>query len=902
VPLLAIVAALIACSGGTATAAPPGFTEFRLTPSTTQAGGHPDLELKAEWGVEFGPCPEPCRQMSRFKSHAPAGLIANPHVAPRCTAEEFSSQRCPIDSQIGIVVSVAFGKVMLPLYSLETRPDQAGLLGFFLPVVNAPVFLEFSGRTDSDYGLDTVSTPLLRIGIPETQTIFWGVPASPQHDFQRFITPLSGTAGCFDVANGCPGTTFAEASVPEAPFLSNPTRCGVPLTAKIEGEYYGGIEVHAEAPYPETTGCSQLSFDPSQTTKPTTTAADTPSGVDVDLQVPQPQSPTTPSPSQLRTNRLTLPEGFSINPGAADGKVACSDAHTSLGTLFAANCPEFSKVGTTEIDSSALPGPIFGALYLAEPKPGDPYRLLLTGDGFATHVKVLASVRPDPQTGRITTVFEDLPETPVQRINLHIFGSERGLLATPERCDTYEVENEFVPWNAALTTRTATSFVTIDSGPNGSPCPGGARKFAPRLAGGSSNSTAGEYAPFRFVLERDDGDQNLTAVSVRTPQGFVASLAGVPYCPEAAIALISSPGYSGRTEQASSACPPASRVGAAVAGAGAGAHPLYTGGTVYLAGPYRGAPLSLVVVIPAVSGPYDLGNVAVRVAIHVDPTTAQVSASSDPLPQILEGIPLRTRYVRIDLDRPSFSLNPTNCRPASVEAVASGDEGAASSLSHHFQVANCNELPFEPKLTFRFTGGTNRSGHPAIHAVLSTDPDEANVRRTRVTLPKGQLLDNSHIETVCTRPDFAQDACPSGALVGHAEAATPLLDQPLRGPIYLRSSNNNLPDLAFDLEGQIDVETSARIDSIKGRLRATFQSIPDVPLGRVSIHLRGGSKGLLLNTSDLCGTRRRALARIVGQNGAKLTRRPRLRVACGTKRSRKRNVGHDRSRRERRAP
>jgi hypothetical protein len=171
-----------------------------------------------------------------------------------------------------------------------------------------------------------------------------------------------------------------------------------------------------------------------------------------------------------------------------------------------------------------------------------------------------------------------------------------------------------------------------------------------------------------------------------------------------------------------------------------------------------------------------------------------------------------------------------------------------------------------------------------------------------VTLPKGQLLDNSHIETVCTRPDFAQDACPSGALVGHAEAATPLLDQPLRGPIYLRSSNNNLPDLAFDLEGQIDVETSARIDSIKGRLRATFQSIPDVPLGRVSIHLRGGSKGLLLNTSDLCGTRRRALARIVGQNGAKLTRRPRLRVACGTKRSRKRNVGHDRSRRERRAP
>ncbi len=875
----------------------PGFAFFKVGSSDTQAGGHPDVEINFEVNQEGeggGECgAQGCLAARVISIHWPAGFIGNPHVAPKCSLTEFNEARCPVDAQVG-KFEIAFSGLGLyvPIYNMQTQPDQAGLLGFTAPFLNFPIFFELSARTNNDYGLDVATSPLARLPFNHFITDLWGVPANPIHNVDRFFTPLTGVGACYEGVFGpeiigCPpglpfvSSTYATPTFPEAPFLQNPTICGEQLTVKGDVEYYGGVEGHAEAPFPEMTGCQQASYNPSVVAKPTTSSTDTPSGMDIDVHVPQTQSPVTPSPSETKAAVIKLPPGFTINPNAADGKVACPEPLTAIGTLVAAECPEYSKVATLTLDVSALPEPIPGALYIMNPLPGDPYRVLLTANGFATHVKLPGSVRADPRTGQLSLVFENLPQAPLEDFSIHVFGSERGLFATPLKCGTTQVESEFIPWNNQLATRHTTSFMSFDSGPGGSVCPPGPRPFSPTLDAGSERTTAGAHAPFSVTLTREDGEQNLAGVTVSPPPGLSATLRGVSYCPEQAIERLISAGYSGAAEQASPACPANSLVGSAYAGVGAGVHPLYLPGKVYLAGPYRGAPLSLVVVLPAVSGPYDFGNVAVRAALRVNPQTAQVTAVSDPLPQILEGVPLRTRFIRINLDRPGFTLNPTNCEPSTVTSLLGGDEGGSATPTNSFQAADCAALSFAPGLSLRLTGGVNRLGHPAIHAVLTTRPGEADPRTITVTLPPGEELDNSHIGSVCSRVEFDKQTCPPGSLVGEASVTTPLLEQPLQGPVYLRSAASGLPDLALDLSGQIHVVAFGQISSVHGAYRASFQGIPDVPLGTVKLNLLGGSKGLLQNSEGLCGRRRRAAARLQGQDGALSTRLTKLQVPCG---------------------
>lgn len=403
----------------------------------------------------------------------------------------------------------------------------------------------------------------------------------------------------------------------------------------------------------------------------------------------------------------------------------------------------------------------------------------------------------------------------------------------------------------------------------------------PGFQASSINSTAAAHSPFSLQVTRNDGDQNLSSINVTTPPGFSATLRGIPYCSDAALAAAAAPSYSGLQQQSNPSCPSSSQIGTATVGAGAGSHPVYLPGQVYLAGPYKGAPLSLAVITPAVSGPYDLGSVVVRAAINVNPETAQITAVSDPLPQIFEGIPLRLRSVLVNLNRPNFTLNPTNCDPLAVNTQIFGSEGAVASPSEHFQAANCRTLPFAPKLSLNLTGGVHRRGHPAIQATLQTDPGEANPSSVSVTLPSGELLDNAHIGTVCTKPQFAQNACPSGSLIGSAEVSTPLLDQPLKGPVYLRSSSHGLPDLAIALQGQIPITVIGQVSSVDAGLRTTFPAIPDVPVGRFTVDFFGGSKGLVQNSETLCGAHKKATLQMVGQNGRASSQRSELQVSCG---------------------
>jgi hypothetical protein len=871
-----------------------GLNQFAMTPSATQAGGHPDVTMELEWdnsevldGQQTAPSTEcACDDVRILTQHFPTGFIGNPHATPRCEIVEFSFGRCPPSTQVGVAEPFGPGELYVPLYNVTPHPDEASLTAFWAPLVAAPVFVSLSARTESDYGLDAESSPIFHpLPIPALGVKLWGVPADPVHDSERFIPPLKGFASCSG-AFGCDEVTGISADIPPVPYLQAPTECGVPLTSSADLYYYTHEIIHGEDEWPSTTGCEQLTFNPSLTAQPTTQQADSPSGVDIDLKVPQELSPTTPSPSEIKASTTWLPEGFSLNSSAADGKVSCSDADSAIGTRHAAACPEFSKIGSLELDSSALPVPIPGAIYLLEPRPGNRYRILLTANGYGTHVKLAGSVVPDGQTGQIAVKFDGLPQSPLTEFNMHFFGSERGLLATPTQCGEYQVKSEFVPWDGSLPPQTSLSEFTVDSGPGGGPCPSKPRPFSPRLQAGTANTSAGAYSPFSFQLTRADGDQSLSSVTVSGPPGFLASLRGVPYCPESALAEMADTSYSGIQELVAPKCPAMSQIGVSTAGAGAGSHQVYLPGKVYMAGPYKGAPLSLAIVTPVVSGPYDLGSVVVRSAVDLDPITAQVSAVSDPLPQIIGGVPLRLRTIQVDLNRPTFTLNPTNCDPFVVGSSIGGDEGAVATPSAGFQVANCSNLDFGPNLELKLRGGLKRRGHPAIRAVLQTGQNEANTRGVSVTLPKAGLLDNAHINTICTRANFAAGACPEGSRIGSAEAVTPLLDQPLSGTVYLRSSSHKLPDIVVDLHGQIDVQLIGRVDSVRGRLRTRFTTVPDAPVTRFVLDLEGGKKGLLINSRNLCNSPQKALVKMAGQNGMRIDRRVRLQMPCGVGTSR----------------
>jgi hypothetical protein len=921
--LAAVAMAAFAAVSASSAAADSDIYEFANVPTSTEAGGHPDVITSLEVSNHYHSQGEQpfcrCHDPRDILVHTPPGLIANPHVVSECTPAQIPLWECPSDAQAGYVVinleNAAVGWVVVPIYRTVPQAGQAALFVFTLPLgIAIPQYLAVNSRTGGDYGLDFRFEGLSHSVPPlATHTVFWGVPGAAKNDLLRFAPYDQGMAcignpltellagnvpvNCVVAAQrpGKPHETHpklpVDFSLPAAPFMQNPTTCAGPLSSSVDVKYYDLKIAHAEAPWPATTGCDKLSFSPSLAAAPTTAQTDSPSGLAIDLKVPQFQDEKTPSPSEIKGQSVALPEGFSLNPGAADGKTTCSDAQANLHSEAAAECPEYSKVGTSELLSSALPGPIYGYVYLGTPLPGDRWRVILTSSGFGTNVKIAGSAHLDPNTGQVVTDFQNLPQTPFQEFNLHFFGSERGLFATPTQCGTYPVHSTFEPWARELSDQFSTQFFDVGSGPGGASCPGGPRPFAPAFEAGVEDNTAGAHSAMQILIRRADGEQNLAGATAKAPPGFSATLKGVSYCSEPAIAALKRPGRSGADEQASPSCPAGSDIGTAFAGAGAGTHPVYVQGRLYLAGPYKGAPLSLVAALPAISGPYDLGVVAVRAALFVDPVTAQVKAVSDPLPQIVEGVPLRTRSVLLRIDRPGFALNPTNCEPFSIATTLSGSEGATATPSAPFQAANCTDLGFAPTLSLKLSGASRRGANPALRAVLKAGAGEANIKRVVVTLPHSEFLDTTHLNAPCTRPQFAANACPPQSQIGTASAESPLLAEPLSGPVYLKVSNHKLPDVVVDLHGQFDIELDGRVDSVNQRLRTTFETVPDVPVSKFTLNLRGGKKGLLENSNGVCSASHKASVKMTGQNGWPHLAKVRLQAPCGPKAKPKRKPG-----------
>jgi hypothetical protein len=904
--------------------AAPGFQVFTASANNDDgseaslAGSHPYAANSAIFvNTRLSPRGSvvPAGDPKTIRVNTPPGFLGDPRATKQC-AEALKDSQCGSETVVGFAQPVVetFGKepfqgkvhnIAAPLGYPAKLLFEAGF-GEEIPVIGRV-------RSDEDYGL-AIESP----NTPQILSVFgaffslWGTPADPSHDTQRGGPPAP----------------------EETAFLTVPTACALeqaqPPIASLEFDTWltAGEFVSTSVPVHKVEDCGHLPpLSPTLAFQPEKHSAATPSAFTVDLHLPQKglTEPGERAEPALKESVVTLPPGVVVNPSSADGLATCSTQQIGLkGTGFAEpnrirftkaspQCPDASKIGTVEVKTPLLANTLEGTLYLASQKD-NPFGSLLAVyfviDDPTTGIviKLPGKVEPNPTTGQLTTVFDDGPQLPFNDLTLKFKGGERSPLATPDICGKATTTGKFTPWSAPESGASATTKdqFEVSNGPGGACANSKAqRPFHPTFSAGTTGATAGAYAPFEFRVSRADGEQELKGLEFTLPKGLTGKLAGIPYCSDAQIAAARQ--ASGKAEQASPSCPAASQLGNVTSGAGIGGSPIHVSGKLYLAGPYKGAPISAVVITPAVAGPYDLGDVVVRSPLYVDPVTAQLTAKTDSIPDILQGIPLQLRSIKVSVDRSSFILNPTSCERMSIgvrmigaggDTVSSSDDGVFGA-TNPFKVDNCGALGFAPKLTGSLKGGTKRNDNPAFTSVVTYPKGSySNIASVAVTLPHSEFLDQSHIRTVCTRVQFAADQCPKGAVYGHATATTPLLDQPLSGPVYLRSSENKLPDLVVALKGPatqpIEVDLAGRIDSIKGGIRTTFEAVPDAPVSKFTLFMQGGKKGLLVNSRNLCTAGGgRMTVRMIAQNNKRADQFPPLQNQCGKQRKKHRK-GHNR--------
>ncbi|HTT95244.1 MAG TPA: hypothetical protein VMF55_11275 [Solirubrobacterales bacterium] len=845
----------------------------------------------------------------------PPGLVGNPMAIQRCTAQQFNSfhsaspyqgvsievNECPEASVVGVIaiqqLEGSGGVGLRPIYNLVPPPGMPAQLGF--QVLGLPNYINTRLRSESDYGITAYLSNVTEAKRVTASTVtLWGTPGEAGHDRVRGI--------CAELPALFPsGTCRAEG--PVGPFFRLPSSCQSPLLSALAFETWARPATGATESdlVPALVGCAAPPFAPSIESNATTSVADAPSGLHFDLHNPQPQDPEAPGEADLRDATVSLPEGFVINPSSADGLGACSEAQvgytgTSEGrpsfTAAPAECPDAAKVGTVAVRTPLVDHPLPGAVYLArqgENPFGSLLAIYITVDDPQTGVvvKLPGKVTPDPMTGRLTTTVEQSPQLPFEDFELNFFEGARAPLRTPPYCGIHTTTTALTPWSApeGPTAYPQASFQTSVPAAGQTSCPtdGAALPATWAFDAGATAPVAGAYTPFTVHLSRPDGTQELSSLEVTLPPGVAARFTGVPECSDAQIAAAMArevPG-GGEAEEQSPSCPAASRIGSATVGAGAGPNPYYVTGDAYLAGPYKGAPFSIVVVTPAVAGPFDLGAVVVRSALSVDPFTAQGTVRSDPLPRVLDGIPLDVRSLAVTVDRPGFTINPTSCEAKSVAGTAVSVGGARTALTNRFQVGECAALAFKPKLKLSLKGSMKHAGHPALRAVLTYPKGGAyaNIARAQVNLPSSEFIDQGNLNKTCTRPVLLEGRCPATTIYGRAKAWTPLLEAPLEGPVYLVGGfGYKLPALVAELNGQIRVLLVGKVDSGPNHgIRNTFEAVPDAPVEKFELRMKGGPKySLLENSEPLCRKPQRAIARFTAQNGRVLHWKPKVALQC----------------------
>jgi hypothetical protein len=869
-----------------------------------QAGAHPDFALDVALPIDANKpydgksLPGPTEALRTVDVDLPVGMVGNPAAFATCAPAQLANNGngvvdCPVESQVGYVRVTANslqGSVttfLVGLYNMSHGPDVAAKFGF--KVVAATSTITARVRP-GDYGISSASLSVSQaLGIHAVHVELWGVPADPSHD------PFRQMRGQATILYPWPVPSAAS----RVPFFTNPTSCtDAPVTFAVRGDSWenpGVLDSRTASADPDGTpfvfdGCHRLPFDPSIDVQPMSRVADSPSGLEVDLAVPQSEDPDGLGTAHVRRVVTTLPEGMSVSPSSAAGLGACALSEIKLGSHDVPTCPDSSKIGSVVVDTPLLEDPLEGDVILAA-QDDNPFHSLLAlyiavkGPGF--YLKLPGRVDPDPVTGQLTTTFDNTPQLPFSRMRLKFDGGPGAPLANPTACGTYETQTDITSW-ATDDVVSLSSPMVIDEG-----C--GARLFSPSFSAGSTLPFAGESSPFMFALTRGDRSQFLSRVDSEMPEGLLARIKDATQCPEPAAT--------------DGTCALGTEIGSTSVLSGPGDAPLALKGRVYLTGPYKGAPFGLSIVVPTKgqAGPFDLGDVVVRAAIEVDPDDASVSVKSDPFPTIIEGFPLRLRQAVINIDRPGFMVNPTSCAQKQIKATIYSTEGATAERTSPFRVGDCAGLAFTPKLGLRLTGKRQMrsGGHPALRALLIQRTGQSNIAKARVTLPRNVVLDSKNAydpKLVCDYDKSLKADCPASTIVGKASLKTPILDKPLAGAVHLvqgirfgPSGNRirTLPTLLVKLRGEvaINLRSKTSVDS-KSRLVSTFPNVPDAPAKRFALQINGGRKGILTVTENrrgrinLCNSRQTALVKTDGQNGKNADYPTRVKTPCAKKRRR----------------
>lgn len=882
------------------------------------------------------------RTIKTLRSDLPPGLTVNPEATPsRCPIASFLNQPSPgvfeptCDAETitgeekvtlvtnkneveiapgfkppaGFVIPPTPGNTLVSVYNLEPAPGEPAKLGFVIGK-KVPVFLETEVAWESDFHESFTIKLLNTAEVSGLSTLISRLVAKGRSGNGTYLT---NPTTCYDpndpTYEHLYSTWFRAESYgdpdPEFPHGSTAVEAKLPKV--------GGLRV-------QQTGCDTVPFEPTVDVNAGTSDVDSPSAATVTTKLPfdpVKEGGENQSQSHVKKAEVSLPAGMGLNPSGAIGLQACTDAQFQKGVRsYTNNCPAESKIGTVEVESAPLAEPLEGDVYVGEQQSNDPesgklFRILLEAksETEGINARLVGLVKANKTTGNLTAVITDqltgefsgplpegLPQVPFKEIRLHFDGA-KNTLTSPPICSA-ESTSLFEPWARPGTSVGTKSSVTLSNDPTGGACPKtlAERKFLPLYKAKVDSSKGGAFTPFHVNIGRRDGEQELKVVDVTLPKGLTGKLAGIPYCPEEAIAAAA--GKSGKAEQASPSCGAGSLLGKVTTKSGSGANPLQLAGNAYLAGPYKGAALSLVTITPAVAGPFDLGTVVVRVALNVDPETAQIHAVSDLIPDVFGGVKLDIRSIDLDIDRSQFMLNPTNCAAQATTGAINGggadptNPAAFSSypVNDPFQATECNKLAFKPKLNIQLFGGTKRNKYPRLKATLTARNGDANIARTAVTMPRSLFLEQGHIGTVCTRPQLASQTCPAGSVYGKAWAKSPLLDKKLQGKVYLVSSNNKLPDLLVDLRGQVEIYLRGVISSgSTGGLKTVFRTVPDVPVSKFVLNMKGGKKSLLVNSVNTCAKPQRAIVNMKAQNGKKKNAKKfKLNIAsCGKKKGKK---------------
>lgn len=817
----------------------------------SRAGAHPD-RLRIGFALNTTPSGGVDGNLKDLAVDLPPGLTGNPSATSACSREIFDTGplggvECPPETAVGraSVFLSGLGELQVPIVNVAPAPEQLAALGAN-PFFKFPAVMRLRA---TDSGVTIEQSDIAQVAVQGMQIELWGVPADHQ-----------------------------EVVAPRHPFLTMPTRCDGPLGIVLkvrswqEPDTWHSAQADTGGPL---SGCGELGFEPRLEVGLSDPVADSPTGAELKVLLPQNADPDGRASSQPRAVSLAMPEGVSISPAGAAGLDACSDEQLGIGIEVAASCPPSSRVGSVELTGSALRAPLLGSLFVGRELPGDRFRLFAVAKGSGSEAKLAGSVRADPKSGRLTTELANLPQLPLDGIALRFDGGPGALLATPPGCGTAAVEATFEPYAGGPPVRSSDA-VAIDRGQG----PGCAEPlpFAPSFEAGSTTARAGRPTAFSVTLRRRDGEQGVDRFAISFPPGLTAALGTVDPCGGAAAAL--------------AACPAASRIGSAVAELGPGPTPATMLADVHLTGPHRGAPFGLALEFRAALGPFDLGRLTVRATLSIDPRSGQVQVETDPLPRLAEGVPLRFRTIGLDVDRRGFLRNPTSCGSSEVGGAAVSTAGAVARPASPFFLRGCDRLGFRPRVSIALAERREllRNGNPGLRLALRTRSGDTNLRGADFRLPPILGFDPSGLGALCSRRAAANGNCPPASSVGVALARTPLLREPLRGRIHaVQPPADGLPDLWAVVRGAgIRLDVRARTGIADGRPRVRLVGVPDLPLSSFAMRLRGGPQGILSLSSDPCAHPAPGLDSTVALEGqsraVRIVRVPLSRRACGANR------------------